>query len=135
MKFILDSNFFALHFESILVFSGFAFVVNLAREIIKDIQDMEGDKLREIKSFALVFSAGSARKITAFVLLLLIPLYIIGYSIHAFSFILWFNVLFIGAYAMGLLGLILLLFQASEKTINTVLKLSLVLGCCSIYFL
>lgn len=135
MKFILDSNVFAIHVESILVFSGFAFVVNFAREIIKDIQDMEGDKLREIKSFALVYGAGSARTITALVLLLLIPLYIVGYSMHAFSFFLWFNVLFIGGYAMGLLGLILLLFQASDKTINTVLKLSLVLGCCSIYFL
>lgn len=37
------------------IFGSFAFTLNLAREMIKDIQDVEGDKLLHAKTFPIVF--------------------------------------------------------------------------------
>lgn len=54
----------------ICFFSGFAFVLNLARELIKDIQDIEGDQQIKSKSIAIVFGERKTRIISAIILLL-----------------------------------------------------------------
>lgn len=136
LKFVYDTGSpNTSHLYMIIIISAFAFVINFAREVIKDIQDMEGDKLRRIQSFALVFGKASARKITSITLATLIPIYLIGYFIHAFPSHLWFNLLFIGGMTTGMFGIVLIIFNAAEKNVNLILKLSLLLGSCSIYFL
>lgn len=54
----------------ILVLSYFAFTLNLSREIIKDIEDMEGDKLIFAKTLPLVIGVRKSMWIASFILLM-----------------------------------------------------------------
>jgi 4-hydroxybenzoate polyprenyltransferase len=113
----------------------FALIINFSREVIKDIQDMEGDTLRNVRSFPLVYGAEKARWIATSVTLLLIPIYLVGLFIGAFPSGLEFNILFTSALLLSMSIMILQLLNAREKSMNLLLKLSLLLGSTSIYFL
>lgn len=49
--------------------AGFAFVLNLAREIVKDMEDVEGDKKLHSKTLPIVLGYAKTKWISAFVLL------------------------------------------------------------------
>jgi len=123
------------HLISLIFIACFALVINFSREVIKDIQDMEGDKLRNVRSIPLVFGSEKARWIATGITLLLIPTYLIGIFLGAFSSGLEFNILFTSALLLSMSIVILQLLKASEKSMNLLLKLSLLLGSTSIYFL
>jgi 4-hydroxybenzoate polyprenyltransferase len=123
------------HLLSLIFIACFALVINFSREVIKDIQDMEGDKVRNVRSIPLVFGSEKARWIATGVTLLLIPIYLIGIFFSAFPSGLEFNILFTSALLLSLSILILQLIKAEEKSMNLLLKLSLLLGSTSIYFL
>jgi 4-hydroxybenzoate polyprenyltransferase len=123
------------HLISLIFIACFALVINFSREVIKDIQDMEGDKVRNVRSIPLVFGSEKARWIATGVTLLLIPIYLIGIFFSAFPSGLEFNILFTSALLLSLSILILQLIKAEEKSMNLLLKLSLLLGSTSIYFL
>lgn len=113
----------------------FALIINFSREVVKDIQDMEGDTLRNVRSFPLVYGKEKARWIATGVTLILIPVYIIGLITVAFPSGWEFNILFTGALLLSMSILILQLVNVHEKSMNLLLKLSLLLGSTSIYFL
>jgi 4-hydroxybenzoate polyprenyltransferase len=96
---------------------------------------MEGDTLRNVRSFPLVYGAEKARWIATGVTLLLIPIYLVGLFIGAFPSGLEFNILFTSALLLSMSIMILQLLNAREKSMNLLLKLSLLLGSTSIYFL
>ena len=50
-------------FEQSLVFAGFAFLVNLIREIIKDIEDREGDEKNGVITFVAKYGIETTRKL------------------------------------------------------------------------
>ena len=78
-------------FSILLDYAKFAFMINLVREIIKDIQDIEGDKNQKMKTLPLVIGINKSNKL-AFVLLLLPLVYLFYYSYNY----LFENNLFIG---------------------------------------
>jgi 4-hydroxybenzoate polyprenyltransferase len=135
LKGIHDLGVESHHLISLIFIACFALVINFSREVIKDIQDMEGDKLRNVRSIPLVFGIEKARWIATGVTLLLIPTYLIGIFLGAFQSGLEFNILFTSALLLSMSILILQLLKASEKSMNLLLKLSLLLGSTSIYFL
>jgi 4-hydroxybenzoate polyprenyltransferase len=57
--------FFEIRTLNVLVwfYAGFAFIVSLGREVIKDMEDMEGDREAGCKSLPLVLGCGAARGI------------------------------------------------------------------------
>ena len=63
--------------------ASFAFLINLGRELIKDIEDVDGDKLENVQSIALKYGIRPARNIAyviLFSLFIIIPIPIIlGY--------------------------------------------------------
>lgn len=67
-----------LAFAILFDYAKFAFIVNLVREIIKDIEDIKGDTLQEMKTLPILIGASKTSKI-AFVLLLLPVLYLFYY--------------------------------------------------------
>jgi 4-hydroxybenzoate polyprenyltransferase len=135
LKGIHDLGVESHHLISLIFIACFALVINFSREVIKDIQDMEGDKVRNVRSIPLVFGIEKARWIATGVTLLLIPTYLIGIFLGAFQSGLEFNILFTSALLLSMSILILQLLKASEKSMNLLLKLSLLLGSTSIYFL
>ena len=79
----------------VLLFSLFAFLLNFSREIIKDIQDMEGDSLRNVRSIPIVYGRNKARWIATGISLLIVPIYLTGSLLDAFptrtSFTIFFH--------------------------------------------
>ena len=67
-----------LAFAILFDYAKFAFIVNLVREIIKDIEDIKGDTLQEMKTLPILIGASKTSKIV-FVLLLLPVLYLFYY--------------------------------------------------------
>src|SRR5690606_30911811 len=59
--------------STVLAFSVFSFFINLSREIVKDIEDLEGDKRQGYNSFAISFGLEKAR-----VLAIINTLFLIG---------------------------------------------------------
>jgi 4-hydroxybenzoate polyprenyltransferase len=126
-----------LAFSILLDYAKFAFIINLVREIIKDIQDVKGDTLQEMKTLPIVIGVAKT-KIIAFILLLLPSLYLLYYS----KTYLFENNLFYGlAYILALVvaPMIMCLVQilnAKEnndyKKISTLLKLIIFFGILSI---
>lgn len=70
----------------VIGFSGFAFLSNLAREIIKDMEDYEGDKKYNSNTLAVVHGITTAKRITQFIfLVMMILLGILQYQQITFS--------------------------------------------------
>ncbi len=110
--------------------SGFAFAMNLAREIIKDMEDVDGDKKLRAKTLPIVLGIPKAKLVAGFVLS---GTFIISASIWAvYSTITVTSML--PVFISGLLILIcfLLLFISKTKsqfrTINHLIKLAMVFG-------
>ena len=57
-----DDRFFV--FLIISIFSGLAFLINVKREIIKDIEDIEGDKIHKVKSLPIIFGTKKSKLVT-----------------------------------------------------------------------
>ncbi len=70
-------------FDTFLYPAGFAFMINLGREIIKDIEDVKGDQLKDVKSLALLYGVKPARNaafVVLFFVILIVPIPILlGY--------------------------------------------------------
>lgn len=119
----------------VLLFSLFAFLLNFSREIIKDIQDMEGDSLRNVRSIPIVYGRNKARWIATGISLLIVPIYLTGSLLDAFPTRISFAIFFTGAICLGASILLFQLFHIQEKHITRLLKLSLFFGVIALYFI
>ncbi|MBT8304589.1 MAG: geranylgeranylglycerol-phosphate geranylgeranyltransferase [Bacteroidia bacterium] len=70
-------------FKIVLDYALFAFVINLIREIVKDIQDMDGDQKVGLKTLAVTFGKKRAKHV-GFALLIL---FIVGVSYYVITFL------------------------------------------------
>jgi 4-hydroxybenzoate polyprenyltransferase len=124
-------------FSILLDYAKFAFIINLVREIIKDIEDIEGDKLLQMKTLPILI--GVARtKIIVFVIVSLAVLYL-GYYAHNYLFNsnlyygLFYAILTIIA---PLISCLVLIWNAKEKKhfsqISSVLKWIIFFGILSV---
>ena len=57
-----DDRFFV--FLIISIFSVLAFLINVKREIIKDIEDIDGDKIHKVKSLPIIFGTKKSKLVT-----------------------------------------------------------------------
>ncbi len=56
----------------ILGFSGFVFLINLSRELVKDLEDVEGDQSQNLTTFPIKYGKLSAKRLIIFLLILLV---------------------------------------------------------------
>jgi 4-hydroxybenzoate polyprenyltransferase len=126
-----------LAFSILLDYAKFAFIINLVREIIKDIQDVKGDTLQEMKTLPIVIGVAKT-KIIAFVLLLLPCLYLLFYSkTYLFENNLFYGLAYILALVIAPMIMCLVqIWNAKEnndyKKISTLLKWIIFFGILSI---
>ena len=127
-------------FSILLDYAKFAFMLNLVREIIKDIQDVEGDKLQDMKTLPIIIGIKKSNRI-GFTLLLLTTLYIIYYSyvyifLHNLNYGIIYLLLFVIAPMVFAMNLI---WNAEEKKdykkISTLLKWIILFGILSIWII
>jgi geranylgeranylglycerol-phosphate geranylgeranyltransferase len=77
-------GFLTRSFETMLFPALFSFLIIVGREVIKDIEDVHGDQLKDVQSIALKYSVKTARNLGFFILFLLVildplPIFVWGY--------------------------------------------------------
>ena len=79
------------NFIPVFILSILAFFSNMAREIVKSIEDMKGDRFGKVKSFPIIFGEKNARKFSSLLMALSIlfaPLpYVLGYMSHVYMYV------------------------------------------------
>jgi 4-hydroxybenzoate polyprenyltransferase len=128
---IMDYDFALIQFITF-----FAFVQNLEREILKDIQDIEGDKLIYVKSLPMVIGIKRTMAIT-FLLLSFLPVFLLFLFFNqeylTTSFVLN-NWTFLLAGAINLIILLLIILgKGNFKFYDRLIKISMLLGILSLF--
>lgn len=124
-------------FAILMDYAKFAFIINLVREIIKDIQDVNGDKEQGMKTLPIAIGITKTNKI-AFVLLLIPTLYLFYYlNNYLFANNLFYGILYMFVFVIApmILGLVRL-WNAKETNdysqISTLLKWIMFFGIISV---
>ncbi len=108
----------------------FAFILNLAREITKDIEDIEGDKLLKAKTLPIVLGKSTAKYIVALVIstaAILLSGVLISYADILVSHLILGLVSLI-LMATAVIGLFALNSEKGVRLANNLLKLSMTAG-------
>ncbi|MBK8945228.1 MAG: geranylgeranylglycerol-phosphate geranylgeranyltransferase [Ignavibacteriae bacterium] len=114
----------------------FAFLVNLIREIVKDVEDQKGDLENNIITFPLKFGMRSTKIILSFLIIvsILFTFYPFVNSIYKIEYflIVLFSVNLILAYVLKLI--LNINFENKISQISNLLKLSMIFGLIAILF-
>lgn len=130
----------ALAFSILLDYAKFAFFINLVREMIKDIEDIEGDKIQEMKTLPIIIGTIKTTKI-AFILLLVPTLYLFYYlNQYLFSNNLYYGIFYLMILVIAPIILCLIrIWNAKEKKdfrqISIILKWIIFFGILSIWII
>lgn len=124
----------------IVAFAFFASSLNLVREIVKDMEDVQGDLQLKAKTIPIVLGINKARWISFCCLVAImgisLPFLIEGYSVFEATFIRVMAPSLI-IYVFLVLSCILLVLnteRSSLKRINLILKLTMLTGCCMPFY-
>ena len=138
-----------VEFYATIIFVFFSFFLTLSREIIKDLEDKEGDKFMNSENIALTFSLNKVKCIVSILLIIvLIPLLCILVSlVDEFIYYYSAKLLFLSIYCSHICFLIIYTIykiKSSDKKVNftrvsQLLKFIMILGIFSVplffYFL
>ena len=128
----LDSQMGILHI--ILMFGGFGFTLTFIREVVKDIEDIEGDKAIQAKSLPIILGELRTKQILVILtFLLILALSYISYTVYpAHSPVSYY---LLGLVIIPLIIFIIMLAKASTKknfhTLSAILKLIMLFGILS----
>jgi len=117
-------------------YAGFAFLTSMAREVVKDMEDREGDAEYKINTFAVEYGDQAAKWLTIFIMLMLISG--VGYfMVNFFAVGAIKELAYLGVFVeLPLVIIAALTFMANGKKdyarISMVLKLIMLLGILSI---
>ena len=116
--------------------ASFAFLINLIREIVKDMEDIEGDRKADLITFPIKFGFQKSK-----VLILVITIFLVFFTLYPFLTKLYkiefFIVVMILVNTILVYSLKLLFENNSSKNLNKIsnlLKLNMVFGLIAIYF-
>lgn len=116
--------------------AALAFIINLIREIVKDAEDIEGDKKSGLKTFPILYGLNKTKRaintlIITSVLVILIPFFIYLYN-EVYLIIILFSVIPILAFSLFLLEKNF--DKNSFGKVSSLLKVSMIFGLIAIYF-
>jgi 4-hydroxybenzoate polyprenyltransferase len=124
----------------VVALAFFASCLNLVREIVKDMEDVQGDLLLKAKTIPIVLGTNKARWISLFGLLAIIgvslPFLIEGYSVFNQTFVRVMGPSFI-IYLLLVICCVLLLNKPDRsrlKHIDLILKITMLIGCCMPFY-
>lgn len=124
----------------VLFFAAFAFALNLVREIVKDVEDMEGDKLLRAKTMPLVLGVAKTRWIcvalVAAIIIAATPFIIEGYVLYSQNFMRFMGpaLLIVALLLFGIVQLLLSTEKQALKRTDFAIKLAMIIGCCMPYY-
>ena len=128
----LESQMGILHI--VLLFGGFGFSLTFLREVVKDMEDVEGDKAIEAKSFPIVLGEKRTKHILVTLsVLLVLALGYVSYSV--FDTHRYVSYFLLALVVLPLLYFIIMLVKAGTKKdfhkLSAILKLIMLLGILS----
>ncbi|WP_353778623.1 geranylgeranylglycerol-phosphate geranylgeranyltransferase [Winogradskyella sp. 3972H.M.0a.05] len=122
-------------FDIIFDYAIFAFMINLIRELIKDIEDVDGDHKMGSNTLPIAIGRDRAKKV-AFVLSLVpigvITYYVITYLYHKIEAVIYFLVLVVAPLIYVVIKIYTADSKANYKHISTMLKLVMLTGLLSL---
>ncbi len=122
------------YFTILYFYFLFAFLLNFAREIIKDIQDVKGDKILKMKTLAIVFGKNKSIYIVKVILVLI--LLFLSFWMYYFSFYqIYFSIYLFLLVVLPLFYLIIVIQNKSLTFSSNFLKIVMVLGVFSLFIL
>jgi 4-hydroxybenzoate polyprenyltransferase len=124
-------------FALIHLLALFAFIQNLAREIIKDIQDIEGDKLIYVKSLPMAIGVKQTRWMVCLLLFILPTGLIAALQIPQFHLNLFIDhpVFFAAGFVNLITTILLLIGNTNYRFLNGLIKISMLLGILALYIM
>ena len=126
-----NSDFYYIYFG--IGIGVFAFVLNWTREVVKDVEDIEGDKVIKAKTIPIVFGVKKARNIALISLVTTVLLSFIlvwSYSAGFITDYLSFSPLMVSALII-IVTLFKLAYSKTKKdfaVVNTLLKVTMIIG-------
>ena len=128
---LIDKVFFVPIFRVVFAFMICAFMQNLAREIVKDVEDVKGDLAIRAKTLPMLIGGKKALQLVA-LLVLIFPVYYFVNVVFTISNFNWLKGMPITLAALMNLVIVIIVFVAKEETVvrisKVLLKLSMVLG-------
>ncbi len=118
-----------------LIPAGFAFLINMIREVIKDIEDIEGDKLAGVRTLPISYGIKVSKHFVLAVSSVLFLFTFMPFLFHIYT-IEFFLIVMIVVNPILFYAVKLLYEDASKKNlgkISSLLKLSMVIGLLAIY--
>ena len=113
-----------------------AFGLTLVRELVKDIEDMEGDRLAGLTTFPIIAGFNRAGKLTALFAVIIGVGALAPYVMDYYSF--WYLAFLVLGVETPLVTLVVLFMKSPEKLnfslASKTLKISTILGIIAIYF-
>jgi 4-hydroxybenzoate polyprenyltransferase len=120
------------NYNLIIGMALFAFLLNFAREIVKDIQDVRGDKVLKAKTLPIIIGDKNSKWIAAIILsvipFLSVLIYMPFINVQNIKSDCTFFLPFLIVLIIVLISILLLLFSNKIKLIDRLLKLAMFLG-------
>ena len=125
-------------FKYAIVYAGFAFIISLVREVIKDMEDMEGDARYGCKTMPIVWGIPATKVFTAVWLIVLTGALIV-IQFYAMQLGWWWSVAYCAvAIIIPLLWILLKLYKAQVAkdyhSLSTAVKMVMLAGILSMIF-
>lgn len=124
------------HWKLAVVPAVFAFLFHWGREILKDIEDIEGDRRMAARTFPIVYGVQRAKTLTTFIFLALIAITLWVYLMDFYN-VIYFWIILVGMYPAIIYTLISLRREISKthlRRLNLLLKAEMFVGLLAIYF-
>jgi 4-hydroxybenzoate polyprenyltransferase len=125
-------------FKFLIDYAIFAFLINLVRELVKDLEDVDGDHKASYNTLPIAIGRDRANKVAFGVCVLTIMVivyYVITYLFENQYLLLYFIFLIVGPLSYCAIKLLSAKTKAHYTQLSTVLKVTMVLGMCSILLL
>lgn len=106
-----------------LIPAGFAFLFTFARELVKDLEDIEGDQKAQMKTFPVVYGSQPAKRLSVFIIWMTVILLPVPALIHYYGS--FYLIVVIGLVGIPALVLTVFLFLAKTKRDYSFISLSL----------
>ncbi|MGB2868847.1 MAG: geranylgeranylglycerol-phosphate geranylgeranyltransferase [Bacteroidota bacterium] len=121
-------------FERSLMPATFAFLVNVGRELIKDVEDLEGDRKESAATLPVKYGVKPALVLTTVILVSLIAVTILAYILHLYNQWYLYLVFVIDAALVYVVGSMWRDWKPRNLSrLSLVLKLSMVVGLVAIF--
>jgi 4-hydroxybenzoate polyprenyltransferase len=141
-EFIPESWTAMIDYSLIYLLTFFAFIQNIAREIVKDAEDIEGDKLIYVKSLPMLIGQKKSLYLVAFILFTL-PVFYVWLSISKMDSIIgtidfWTATIPFGIAASINLVVIFLIFTNKTKRLklyDALIKVSMLIGVLATFYI